>query len=98
MVNIKAILFAGVTSLALGTTANAAPVVIGNLIITQISPETPGTFNNNPIGPTVGIENSTVCDSAYCGPIQFVSDGGVATARAPPPPSRLATPRTIFGE
>ena len=35
MVNIKAILFAGVTSLALATTAHAASVVIGNLIITQ---------------------------------------------------------------
>ena len=79
MVNIKAILFAGVTSLALATTAHAASVVIGNLIITQISPETPGTFNNNPVGPTTPpFENSTVCDSAYCGPIQFASDGGVA--------------------
>ena len=75
----KALLFATtVASLALATTANAATFTFGNLVITQISPENPTTFNNDPIGPTGSIENSTVCDSAYCGPIQFVSDGGVA--------------------
>jgi hypothetical protein len=47
-------------------------------VITQISPENPTTFNNNPLGPTTSIEDSTVCDSAYCGPIQFVTDGAVA--------------------
>ena len=47
-------------------------------MITQISPENPTTFNNNPLGPTTSIEDSTVCDSAYCGPIQFVTDGAVA--------------------
>jgi PEP-CTERM motif len=62
----------------LTTAANAASFVFGNLIITQISPENPTTFDNNPTGPTPGIENSTVCDSAYCGPIQFSTDGGVA--------------------
>jgi PEP-CTERM motif len=75
----KALLFAtAVASLALATTANAASFTFGNLIITQISPENPTTFNNNPLGPTPVIENSTVCDSAYCGAIQFVTDGGVA--------------------
>jgi hypothetical protein len=75
----KKVLFAAcLTSLGLTTAANAASFTFGNLIITQISPENPTTFDNNPIGPTPGIENSTVCDSAYCGPIQFSTDGGVA--------------------
>jgi hypothetical protein len=70
-----------VASPALAPTANAAQWVFGNLVITQISPENPTTFNDDPIGPSPpfppGLENSTVCDSAYCGPIQFSSDGGV---------------------
>jgi hypothetical protein len=75
----KKLLFAAcLTSLGLTTATNAASFVFGNLIITQISPENPTTFDNNPTGPTPGTENSTVCDSAYCGPIQFSSDGGVA--------------------
>ena len=74
----KAVLFATtVASLALAPTANAASWTFGNLVITQIAPENPTTFNNDPIGPTGFLENSTVCDSAYCGPIQFSSDGGV---------------------
>jgi hypothetical protein len=74
----KALLFATtVASLALAPTANAASWTFGNLVITQIAPENPTTFNNDPIGPTGFLENSTVCDSAYCGPIQFSSDGGV---------------------
>jgi hypothetical protein len=78
-VNMKALLVATtIASLALATTANAASFTFGNLVITQISPENPTTFNNNPIGPTTSIEASTVCDSAYCGPIQFVTDGAVA--------------------
>jgi hypothetical protein len=72
----KALLFA-IASLALATTANAASFTFGNLIITQISPEDPTTFNNLPTGPTGFLENSTVCDFAYCGPIQLSSDGGV---------------------
>ena len=76
----KKLLFSAcVASLGLTTAANAASWVFGNLAITQISPENPTTFNDDPIGPTPGSsENSTVCDSAYCGPIQFSSDGGVA--------------------
>jgi hypothetical protein len=74
----KALLFGTAVALALATTANAASFTFGNLIITQIAPENPTTFNDDPIGPTPGIENSTVCDSAYCGPIQFSTDGGVA--------------------
>jgi PEP-CTERM motif len=75
----KALLVATtIASLALATTANAASFTFGNLVITQISPENPTTFNNNPLGPTTSIEDSTVCDSAYCGPIQFVTDGAVA--------------------
>jgi hypothetical protein len=74
----KALLFATtVASLALAPTANAASWTFGNLVITQIAPENPTTFNNDPIGPTGFLENSTVCDSAYCGAIQFSSDGGV---------------------
>jgi hypothetical protein len=74
----KALLLATVASLALATTANAASWTFGNLIISQISPENPTTFNNLPTGPTGFLENSTVCDSAYCGAIQLSSDGGVA--------------------
>jgi PEP-CTERM motif len=81
-VDMKALLFGTAIALALATTANAASFTFGNLVITQIAPENPTTFNNNPIGPTPpfppGLENSTVCDSAYCGAIQFSSDGGVA--------------------
>jgi hypothetical protein len=29
------------------------------------------------------LENSTVCDSAYCGPIQFSSDGAVENGTTP---------------
>jgi hypothetical protein len=79
----KKLLFAAcLSSLGLTTAANAASFVFGNLVITQIAPENPTTFNDDPIGPTPpfppGLENSTVCDSAYCGAIQFASDGGVA--------------------
>jgi hypothetical protein len=79
----KALLLATtIASLALATTANAASFTFGNLIITQIAPENPTTFNDDPIGPSPpfppGLVNSTVCDSAYCGAIQFSSDGGVA--------------------
>jgi hypothetical protein len=75
----KKLLFSAcVASLGLTTAANAASWVIGNLTITQISPENPTTFDDDPTGPTPGIENSTVCDTAYCGPIQFSTDGGVA--------------------
>jgi hypothetical protein len=74
----KALLFGTAIALALATTANAAQFTFGNLVITQIAPENPTTFDNNPTGPTPGIENSTVCDSAYCGAIQFATDGGVA--------------------
>jgi hypothetical protein len=75
----KALLFATtIASLALATTANAASFTFGNLVITQISPENPTTFDNLPTGPTGFLENSTVCDSAYCGAIQLTSDGGVA--------------------
>jgi PEP-CTERM motif len=79
----KKLLFAAcLTSIGLTTAAHAASFAFGNLIITQISPENPTPFNNNPIGATPpfppGLENSTVCDSAYCGAIQFSSDGGVA--------------------
>jgi hypothetical protein len=78
-VNMKALLLATtVASLALVTTANAASFTFGNLIITQIAPENPTTFDNLPTGPTGFLENSTVCDSAYCGAIQLSSDGGVA--------------------
>ena len=72
----KALLFGTAIALALATTANAASFTFGNLIITQISPENPSTFNNLAPGATGG--NSTVCDSAYCGAIQLSSDGGVA--------------------
>jgi hypothetical protein len=51
--------------------------VFGNLVITQISPENPATFNDVPTGPTGFLENSAVCESAFCGPIQFSSDGAV---------------------
>jgi len=79
----KALLLAtAVASFAFGTAANAAQWTFGNLIITQIGPENPTTFNNNPIGPPPafppGLENSSVCDAAYCGAIQWSSDGGVA--------------------
>jgi len=74
----KKLLFAaGLTSLGLMTAANAASWTFGNLVITQISPENPTTFNDVPVGPTGFLENSTVCDFAYCGPIQFSSDGAV---------------------
>jgi PEP-CTERM motif len=73
----KALLFATtIASLALVTTANAASFTFGNLIITQIAPENPTTFNDDLIPSKTG--TSTVCDSAYCGQIQFASDGGVA--------------------
>jgi PEP-CTERM motif len=75
-VSMKALLFGTTIALALATTANAASFTFGNLIITQISPENPSTFNNLAPGATGG--NSTVCDSAYCGAIQLSSDGGVA--------------------
>jgi hypothetical protein len=85
----KALLLATtVASLALATTANAASFTFGNLVITQISPENPTTFNDDPTGPTGFLENSTVCDSAYCGAIQFSSDGGVANGTS----SASATP------
>ena len=76
----KKLLFAVcAASLVLTTgTANAASFTFGNLIITQIAPENPTTFDNLPTGPTGFLENSTVCDSAYCGAIQLSSDGGVA--------------------
>jgi hypothetical protein len=75
----KKLLFAAcVTSLGLTMAANAASFTFGNLVITQISPENPTTFDNLPTGPTGFLENSTVCDSAYCGAIQLSSDGGVA--------------------
>jgi hypothetical protein len=76
----KKLLFAVcAASLVLTTgTANAASFTFGNLVITQIAPENPTTFDNLPTGPTGFLENSTVCDSAYCGAIQFSSDGGVA--------------------
>jgi hypothetical protein len=67
-----------VASLALATAANAASFTFGNLVITQIAPENPTAFDNLPTGPTGFLENSTVCDSAYCGAIQLSSDGGVA--------------------
>ena len=73
----KALLLASaVASLALATTANAASFTFGNLIITQISPENPTTFNNDTVGLQTGV--SSVCDSAYCGSIQFATDGAVA--------------------
>jgi hypothetical protein len=75
----KNLLFAAcLTSLELATAANAASFTLGNLIITQIAPENPTTFDNLPTGPTGFLENSTVCDSTYCGAIQLSSDGGVA--------------------
>jgi hypothetical protein len=75
----KALLLATtVASFALATSAEAASWTFGNLIITQVSPENPSTFNNLPTGPTGFLENSSVCDSAYCGAIQLSSDGGVA--------------------
>jgi hypothetical protein len=77
-VSMKALLFGTAIALALATTANAASFTFGNLVITQIVPENPTTFNNLPTGPTGFLENSTVCDSAYCGAIQLSSDGGVA--------------------
>jgi PEP-CTERM motif len=78
-INMKALILATtVASLALVPTAKAASFTFGNLIITQISPENPTTFDNLPTGPTGFLENSTVCDSAYCGAIQLSSDGGVA--------------------
>jgi PEP-CTERM motif len=77
-VSMKALLFGTAIALALATTANAASFTFGNLVITQIAPENPTTFNNLPTGPTGFLENSTVCDSAYCGAIQLSSDGGVA--------------------
>jgi hypothetical protein len=85
----KKLLFAAcLTSLGLTTAANAASFVFGNLIITQIAPENPTTFDNLPTGPTGFLENSTVCDSAYCGAIQLSSDGGVANGTS----SLSATP------
>ena len=74
----KALLFGTAIALALATNADAASFTFGNLIITQIAPENPTTFDNNPTGSTGFLENSTVCDSAYCGAIQLSSDGGVA--------------------
>ena len=59
-VNMKALLLATtVASLALAKTANAASFTFGNLVITQIAPENPTTFDNNPTGPTGFLENST---------------------------------------
>src|ERR1700704_2766903 len=76
-VNMKASLLATtIVSLALATTANAASFTFGNLVITQIAPENPTTFNNITTPAKTG--TSAVCDSAYCGPIQFATDGGVA--------------------
>jgi hypothetical protein len=73
----KALLLATtIASLALATTAKAASFTFGNLIITQIAPENPTTFNNITTPAKTG--TSAVCDSAYCGPIQFATDGGVA--------------------
>ena len=81
----KKLLFAAcVASLGLTTAANAASWTFGNLVITQISPENPTTFDNLPTGPTGFLENSTVCDSAYCGAIQLSSDGGVANGTTGP--------------
>jgi PEP-CTERM motif len=73
----KLLVAACIASLGSTTAANAASWTFGNLIITQISPENPTTFNDVPTGPTGFLKNSTVCDSAYCGPIQFSSDGAV---------------------
>ena len=73
----KTLLFATLASLALATTANAASLTFGNLVITQIRRKIPQR-SITPTGPTGFFENSTVCDSAYCGAIQFSSDGGVA--------------------
>src|SRR5271156_6396877 len=84
-INMKALILATtVASLALVPTAKAASWTFGNLVITQISPENPTTFDNLPTGPTGFLENSTVCDSAYCGAIQFSSDGGVANGTTGP--------------
>ena len=62
-VSMKALLFGTAIALALATNANAASFTFGNLIITQIAPENPTTFDNNPTGSTGFLENSTVCDS-----------------------------------
>ena len=48
--DMKALLLATVALLALATTANRWIVDLCNLIITQISPENPTTFNNLPTG------------------------------------------------
>jgi hypothetical protein len=46
----KKLLFAAcLSSLGLTTAANAASFVFGNLVITQIAPENPTTFNDDPI-------------------------------------------------
>ena len=62
-------------SISVATAANAASWTFGNLVITQISAENPSAFNDDSAGTQTG--NSTVCDFAYCGAIQFTTDSSV---------------------
>jgi hypothetical protein len=71
----KLLLATALASVGFATQAFAGSVTIDGLTVTQIAPEYPGTFDNNPIGATTGF--STVSDWAYRGTIAFSSDGGV---------------------
>src|SRR5580704_10842374 len=91
----KLLLATALASVGFATQAFAGSVTIDGLTVTQIAPEYPGTFDNNPIGATTGF--STVSDWAYRGTIAFSSDGGSSKARPGPTPSRPAIRRTISG-
>ena len=71
------LLATALASLGLATAANAASFTLNGITVTQIAPENTRTFDNNPLGPTVVPEISSVCDWAYCGKILFATDGGV---------------------
>jgi hypothetical protein len=71
----KLLLMTALTSVGFATQAFAGSTTIDGLTITQIAPEHPGTFDNNPLGATTGY--SSVSDWAYHGSIAFSSDGGV---------------------
>ncbi len=68
---------AGIAGAWLGlAAASADTVTIGVLKVTQIDPENTKTFDDDKVAAKSGV--SFVCDDAYCGPIEFATDGGVA--------------------
>jgi hypothetical protein len=77
---LSAAAIAVIASLSLATAADAASVAFGILVVTQIDPENTNSFNDRKVGTKFGL--TTVCDSVYCGPIGFSTDGGVANGTA----------------